>query len=747
MPASLRVALLVALVSVAPRLGAFSALDLAAEELRPSRLQLEIWPRLAGSTEPLAAAGYFVRLDTYPNFSPQLVFPAGLPFKPPAGRYAVFVEGPGWISPQVHVLSAPAAKPLETSVTKKIGLTVAPAGVVKLAPRVAVAAGQHLRFLGLDSHNHAAAPMVELCRRIFDPAAARAGVQMPAGETLLTVASADNSLQAISRPFRVEAGKTIEVEPLPPAAGVGTVFSVLEIPGVLSSFEQYGTTATLSGSGQNYQPKVVAPSSGRVYLVFYDLPPGAYSLELSSKLFHHAAIPVRVMGGKIERVDVELEPNPRLEVHLDVPAALAGERQLVAAVGPQVLRQERLTAEQKKVEWTYLPPAEIEVVLDVGPWRFSRSVDLRGGDQEVFFAPEALTVAGRVQKGELPLPAKLTFSTDLQRQIPAEVSSDAEGNYEAILWRAGTYLVQVLPQGEEASSWTIPLTRVVEVENSAWQRLDFLLPANDFRVVVRRSDDQRPIAGAEVSVGIEEEKGGTLSLSGVASSLGEVRLPPLEAGHFVIAASAEGYLPAESPRQEVRENSGEPVVLELEPIGERLKVVLTLPSGEPAQGAEARLVDAIGATMWQGNADARGELLLPKRLLEANCWLLARHPHSGALVRGISGAPLEPTARWRFPAARALEIEVDPHSLGRWTLASISGGLRLFGPQAAWLLRLDSPFLKPGQIVAAPGFSEQIEALGAFSMAAAAGFFRGELDAQLNFAPHANQLLRLPGIP
>ncbi len=642
-------------------------------------------PSLPGSEEPFDPVGVEVHLTPATDLDRELVYPAGVWFQPPPGRYRVWLEGGGRISQGSLILSYSGGP------FRGHGLlthdVVEKAGTVRLSNRVETVANITLRLLHLESHNRGSFPKRELSRRVRGEKL-RQGVLMPSG--LILAGLFDDQAQeytALSRPLAVTAGETAEVTPETPRAGSHLVVA-LDRPEPLSSFADYAEQLSAEIGETVRQPDVLAPTADRLYAVWYGLEGRYARLHLSSPqvFLQEATVPLR--SGAVERYHAQLQPLPNLAVATALPPELDREPLAIevrAGGAAEALHRATLAPATTSTTIARLPAAPLEVTLYVGPWEFREQVDLSDGKAgSVLFAPQPIYLSGSVYRGAVTHPATLRLRPSSGGQVIV-VHTNARGGYRAALFRPIS-LAFVELQGKAGPPFVELLRPPIRESGTR----DFRLPGNDYSVLVRDARSGEPVSGAAVEIRNEARSGEISSQDSMTGPDGRAGLQPLRPGQVTVVAEAQDYYPSQPLTRPVSETDETvELMVSLEPIGDAARLSLILPDGSPAAGAGivARPVLEAEAEIWAATADHRGEVAVPSRVHGA--WLLVRHARSGFLVRQWQEPAAGDAAIWRLPLqAPPLKIlTVDPAGEPTaWAdIAVWVGGIRLAGSALAWL--------------------------------------------------------------
>lgn len=615
---------------------------------------------MGAERELLDPSGMEAHLVPMADLDREVVFPCGEWVLPEAGEYRFWLEGAGWISTS-HGILGYSAPPFagRGSVTVR---TVVPSGRVALEPATALGASDELRLLHLESHNRLDSPQPEMSRRFRGELPAE-GLAMPAGPVLAAVYDRDRGeYEWVSRPIDLAVGSTAAVAQRIPRVGSDVVV-ILDRPKAAVAFEEYDVTPSLSlADGALRQPDVLIPTAERLYAVWYEVEGrlATLAVDSASTFLPEQEIPLR--AGRVESFRGVLRPLPGLTVRLDLPPELSmGEEPFVElSTFPERVHLQRhaLSAAEDRVVFDGVPARRVEVAVDLPPWRFMERVDLGDGlDREVWVRPRPVEVSGTVHRGDRPHPAEVTFSlwTGDERYLH-RVETDDEGRYRTWLYRPST-VAWVELRGVDTRPWVEMLSASFEQDTV----LDFVVPGNDWTVQVTDTETGEPLAGAEVRYvsvqGVPPKDLGRQSGRVTTDGEGSAALPPLAPGEVWLTAFADGYRTPDLLKLAVEESDpGRQVEIALQPDEPESsgRLVIKLPDGRPAAGAELVAVPRLGADAepaWSGSADALGAVELPDRLLDHV--LVVRHPEVAFLARPWSGASSVAGETWSLPAVAA----------------------------------------------------------------------------------------------
>lgn len=653
------------------------------------RVALSFWPTTVEDSEILAPFGFEVHLVPAHDLDLELTYPCGEWFEPPPGRYRYWIEGNGKITPYSSVFAFRGGPFRGKGGVARV--PVSPAGTVALDRAFTLPPAGFLRILHLDSHLKDRVLRREFSRRIPAEAAHR-GAAMPAGRVVAALFdSARGEYLGITRPVEVQPGGPTLVAPESPAGGSDLVV-LLDRSEILDDHAQAPVEIVARSGERSRAPDVLVPTADRVYAIWYGLAGNYVELEATAAGAFFPSREITLRPGRVEGFRGELQPLPNLDVQIRLPQPL---RRQELGLGVSELPDRSpitgkdLAANSTSARFEGLPPRELEVVLQTGPWAFRERVDLREGqDAEVVFEPRLIEVTGRVFWGDEPQPATVSFRSDPFRPRE-EVSTvtDEDGAYRIALFRSGYYQVGVQLDSVAGGPYVDYLEEPI-VEDRV---LDFHLPANRFRIRAVDAQTGEGIAGAELAVDNRLASGRAYSQPATTGEDGIADLPPLRPGELLVFAEAKGYLRTGPVTEVVPEEDVEvEVTINLEPVGSSGGLRLLLPDGTPAAGAEVRAQTSLGNTppIWSGVADPRGLLEIPPHA--KGTLLMVRHPQGGGLVHAWHGtqAEAEPEVWTLPPPAPLMTVHVvqpggDP---APWAQVAIDlGAVRVHGASLAWL--------------------------------------------------------------
>ena len=506
---------------------------------------------------------------------------------------------------------------------------------------------------------------------------------------------------ALSRPLEVKHNQRVVVRPAAPRSPRSDMLVRLERPEFIIDHARFDVELVArSPDGTLLEPDVSIPVTDRLYAIWYGLGEARISLEASSASVYLPPETIVLRPGQVENFRGALQRLPEVEVRLELPDSLStGEPLRLEMIrdrpGRQKLREVELPAGARSLVLENVVAEPVEILLHAAPWTFQRAVDLSDGQNAtVVFDPAPLTVTGTVYRGDRGHAATVEFRTP-RRRVPVPVDTDEAGAYEAQLFAAGLYLVNVRLDGFDGIAHFELLDRPLREDAT----LDFRIPDNRFAVRVVDAETREGIESAEIAVGNQYlSMGGPLRnpdtekqavLRILTDGDGGAELRPLHPGRVTLRARAEGYMPSDLIEEKVeKDDPGREITIAMRPVEDLLELRLLLPDGSAAAGAEVRVQTSLGNAqpLWSGSADGEGLVELP--VSESQAWVLARHGAGGHLVRPTLAAGSSDVSWVLNPAMTPLAVEVkrpwgDP---ARWAQVALwIEDHCVFGHTLAWL--------------------------------------------------------------
>lgn len=616
------------------------------------RVAVGMWPSEDGVL--LDAELFTVHLADDSRLERQFTYPVATWFQPPPGRYKVWVEGAGRVSPSYDLLTY-SGRPFRGRGLAAVH-EVAPAGEVAVHPDVEWSERSSLRLLSLEATNDAGRLTRGFLRAIGSP---QETVLLPRGRGVgfLYDRQAEEYLAA-SRPFEVGAEGTVRVRPATPR-GVSDLFVVLHRPAPLNEADEDDLKlSVIDGEGRTRPADVYVGTWEWIYALWYGLDQRSVVLETSSERVFLDPAEIALRPGRVETFRGELLPLPFVDVRLDLPDEIVPRaldlRVRTRDLGSPITERALPLDRKASVRLDNLPATELTLSLSIDSepgWTLKETVDLSDGQgREVVFRADPIRLSGRVYLGDEPTAATVRIGTD--RNQPEDrlvVEADEDGFYEAIMRAPGRYPMRVDVAGQRGPGYRVHFPPFIRDDTE----LDVHIPLTSASVEVIDADTRRPIRAALVVFDLEFDKNGrraTTSQAYETDDAGVARLPPLPPGELLVHAEADRYFRSERMPAQIVEDRQSELTIELQPMGETTQLELRLPGGAPASGAELRAQYAAWNELpvWQGRADVEGRVDIPLRVTGA--WLAVRHPDAGAWIQGWDPQG-EPSVSWQLPAA------------------------------------------------------------------------------------------------
>lgn len=231
-----------------------------------------------------------------------LEFPAGKVFRPPPGRFRVWLEGPGWMTPFTDLLIVRGGGP-EGRRTRK--MPVVPSGTV--LPPAGFKPSDEVRLLYAGGDPLFGAIRLELTRRAAIGKWPEEGVRMPQGPVVAAVWRPEaQQYLAISRPFDVDAGQRLTPSFSAPKPGSGHLIAYVERGSRSKASEVEGLNLWLDYPAQAIGPDLTVVTGWGAYAVWYDLPPGSPDLVGESDRLTCPETKVSIEAGGVVRAGATL---------------------------------------------------------------------------------------------------------------------------------------------------------------------------------------------------------------------------------------------------------------------------------------------------------------------------------------------------------------------------------------------------------------------------------------------------------
>lgn len=415
-------------------------------------------------------------------------------------------------------------------------------------------------------------------------------------------------------PVRAKAGENVSLSSSPGIArGRGQVLLGFKYA---PNGPIHDISVTLKVGDSHIRPdSVVTGHRDRYFAVWYDVPSGRGTIELTSK-FWTVATPVDIAipdrGTTIQwAIPVIRRPTLRArflsperlgpgDVEMDILACTAnvdlGAPPIVANC--TAIASQRGTADEAFV-FADLVPGRYALRWKKPPLLAVRWIDLTDGQsRDEAIEIEFSEVHGRVTRRGSAYRARLSFLSP-HEGIRTQTRTDERGEYELVLAQQGSYFVSL--QGDDGRTFS----KTCDVKGGgAESTCDFDVPANTVTIRVRTADGAPVPGGATVNYWVRgslppnEERDYGLGLHlGSDSSL---VLPPLPSGVLSIEVRADGYRVATGEPVSVSDDLGNKDVAVVLRKGSGIRFTVLEPSGQPAPLAR----------IWSGDygvvADASG---------------------------------------------------------------------------------------------------------------------------------------------
>lgn len=394
---------------------------------------------------------------------------------------------------------------------------------------------------------------------------------------------------------------------------------------------------------------VVTGRPGHHYAVWYDLPAGPATLEVSSRFWFAKDARVTVPERGTEVVTgIALSRKPKLTVSLEGAEKLgAGDvsvdvftscpADVVSLEWPPPLLLCRSAGTRSGPPGSSFEFEDLEPGLAAVRWRKeplsnARWVDLREGESREERLPvELFEVHGAVRRGGRPL------SVEMKWEMANDVAlfrtrTDDDGTYRVFVSQPGRWGVGLRDaEGRVSGEVCVVSTDV---------RCDFDVPAN--RVAVRVVDEaDAPVAGAKVSFAVRGSapEADPRDMGGVVTDTdGSATLPPLPSGTLAVKVLAEGFAPGTAGPVDISEaTTNDEVMVRLRKSGD-IRISIFTPEGQPARQAK----------VWSGANGAEADQTGVARFDSA----LA--PGSPLVAFDLRGE----MAFTRFPGGESFEIRI-----------------------------------------------------------------------------------------
>lgn len=661
------------------------------------RVAVGLWASDGGK---LLDAGLFtVRLVDDNLLEKELAYPAGHWFQPPVGRYRMWIEGDGQVSPSFSLLQFAGAPFRGRGLA---GVTeVVPAGEVILHPDLALTDDLSVRVLQIVGPSRGEERDRGFMRSIPRERAERP-VVMPVGRAVgLLYDQRKGKYLAASRPFDVTPKQRARVLP-EVRASTTDVFVILHRSEPIRRAADDDLSLGLAEEGRGQRPPdLMVPTWEWVYALWYAVEGKTAHLESASDSVFLEATDIGLDPGGVATFRGELRPCPFLEVRIELPEEIEPAGMVLEILSVEEGRglfTRELSPDTLATRIEGLPAADLHASLTIRAdpgWTLGQRIDLRDGSgREIVFRPEPLFLRGTLYHGDEPAVGEIRIATDQTRQrnswLVAE--TDAEGRYEATLYSPGLYIMYARLSDTPGPDFKV---RSPRIRHDAV--IDIHIPRTAVIVRVEDSETGVPVENALVIYDNyfddkedTRERNVNISSNTRTDEEGSAHLAPPRPGKLIVWVEKEDYYRSPGVERTILESENElEIVVRLDPVSEARTLRLRLPGGGPAAGAEVR-AQYVGwnePPVWEGRADAKGRVEVPARAETG--WLLIRHPGAGAWVEPWIPEGRE-TLELRLPATPpnplALRSVDSGGEIVPWRPVTVRvGGTWVAGNSLAWL--------------------------------------------------------------
>jgi hypothetical protein len=570
-----------------------------------------------------------VRLVPYDDTKATIAARSDEPIEIPPGRYEIRAGSRGFaLGSNVSYTSTEAV--LESLPPHRVRLSLVPGGRVYVDPSAVPSPGavQLLSF----STGKTDVLFVDREREI----------PVPTGQLVAVGLISPGKFLGITRILQIQRGQKNVVTGFDkPAAGRSNVLVRGDYVGDVSS-DAKDVVIALSARAEKFESaSATNAATGSHYSVFYAIPQGPKTIEVSSKRWRGTQLELTVSEPFVFKDDLTFVTRPSLTVR---PVAGSGDRperwkvkvysckESEFGPGSTVWPSLESCSSDRVIEASgseavvpYLNAKWYFVVMELGGQRAGKQVDLRNGqDRSETFEFKRRRVFGVVREADQGVAATLTFENYDTGERSGDVTSGPDGSYEAILWQSGIYRVEVhlqMANETEAAIYKLP----VGDEESI--RRDFTIPSGRVTVTVLNETTRDPIRGVSVGfvlAGAGEER--------KTDELGAAILPPLPPGRLRLIAQADGYQRKDETFEVLETKAMQRWNVLLKPLNDGHTFHAILPSGSPAASAIVLWsIDANGAFRFRQECDSAGLCRLAESPSDAELLYLV-HPQAGLTV-------------------------------------------------------------------------------------------------------------------
>jgi hypothetical protein len=489
--------------------------------------------------------------------------------------------------------------------------------------------------------------------RVVPGSSAAERVRFPVGPAVVaSMDSRTHDVVALSRPVSVVKGRLTVAEVAPPPAGSDLV-ATLERPADGEHLLDAAAPLLVRGESKIH-PNLLIDGPEHITAIWYGVASGEASLEIESRSLYAPPLTITLVSRSVTNATVTLKVRPALQVMVELPGKEQPKLHVaVRRSGGTVPMVEASLRPNETHTFPDLGPAPVEVVLDIDGWRIIQRADLTLGDASTSFKLEPIHVTGTVFVGERRAKASVGFRGD---EKWTEFETDADGAYEATLWRPQRYIVRVKLADDEQRE---PFSETARIDLD--RTLDFHIPSGKLAVHVIDEETRKGIGEAKVTVmsrwNLPNEGRGSTAAPVPVDAEGIGLLAPSRTGALQFFVTAAGYLPHDPVDINIDASESRTIEIAMKPQGEARTIALALAGGAPAAGAEVQAVDpANGQLRFRGTAATDGRVDIPLSI--AGSLLMIRHANAASEIRPWS--PPAAPERWTLGApAEPLTLTVE----------------------------------------------------------------------------------------
>jgi len=242
------------------------------------------------------------------NPGQEVVVAAGELFDPPLGRFRVWLqgesEGAWWMTPFTDLVSFGTRRPPGAKAIQL--LPVVPAGRVTVARGADPDLELRLLFAGGDPVSRQARHELSRRRKVAELAA---GLLMPQGRVVAALWDGGRGRYvALSRPFEVKAGEVLSAPLETPSARRSHLVVYVDRPPGAPELSIPGFEITVTQPDGPHAADVAVETPWGLYAFWYDLAPGAWTVEGANDRLYLEPARLRLEGGEITRFQDTLAP-------------------------------------------------------------------------------------------------------------------------------------------------------------------------------------------------------------------------------------------------------------------------------------------------------------------------------------------------------------------------------------------------------------------------------------------------------